>query len=85
MRKLLATISVISVFFIGCYKDHGDGTVISNPTDGQIVVSTYNSNLSTPAKLSILSKEGVTMWEKATPSAAVNFRKWMVNNKLRYT
>lgn len=74
----------LAVLCFSCRKDSLD-TILSNPTDGQIVLSEYNATYTSPAKLLVLDKNGNTISEKTTPTAAINLRKWEVNGKVRYT
>lgn len=79
---------VLSFVFIGCKKDHlaADGvTIMSNPTDGQVVLSTFSSNYKSPGNLTVLDKYGNIVSQKAIPTAAINFQKWQVNGKTRYS
>ena len=79
----------ILIVVFGCNKDKekaiGEVVTVSTPTDGEIVLSTYTGDYSTPSKILILDKNGSTIFEKEIPVAAVNFRKWQVNGKIRYT
>jgi arylsulfate sulfotransferase len=74
---------------LGCKKD-GDDSVgkieaLSNPTEGQIVLSPYAYPYTNPGKLLVLNKNGSKIFEKTTPVAAISFKKWVVNGKVRYT
>lgn len=73
---------VLSALFLSCKKDE---SIIDGPTEGQVVVSTYTTPYSNPGKLMVLDKTGSTVWEKATAAAVINFKKWQVNGKTRYT
>jgi hypothetical protein len=87
MKKNVAAL-LISILFIGCKKDKSDAlqvTMLNNPTDGEIVLSTYSSKLSSPANLMIIDKNGNVLTRNNTSTAAVNFKKWVVGNKVRYT
>lgn len=72
-----------SILFIGCKKDGavGDAEILSDPTEGQIVLSTFT----TTGNLMVLDKDGSILKKQATPTAAINFTKWQVNGKIRYT
>jgi arylsulfate sulfotransferase len=89
MRQICTAFAlVLSVIFSGCTREHlgADGvTVLSNPTDGQIVLSTFSSNYKTPGNLTVLDKYGKTVLQKSTPTAAINFQKWQANGKTRYS
>ncbi len=85
MRNLFTSLSLLALLSIGCKKDNEDGIVLSNPTNGQIVLSTYATPLNYPSKLLVLDKTGLTLMQKTIPTAAVNFRKWQVGGKTRYT
>jgi arylsulfate sulfotransferase len=82
--RSFAIVALTLFLFASCKKDN-TVAIDNGPTEGQVVLSTYSAALSSPGKLSILDKNGTTLWEKTTPTAPVNFRKWTVNNKVRYT
>lgn len=85
MKDLLFALLGLSVLSIGCKKNDSNVLTLSNPTDGQIVLSTYNTPLTNPSKLMILDKNGKTIWQKTIPVAAINFKKWQQNGKTRYS
>lgn len=89
MRQICTAFTlVLALFFTSCTREHlaGNGvTILSNPTDGQIVLSTFSSNYKLPGSLTVLDKYGNTLSQKATPTAAINFQKWQVNGKTRYS
>ncbi|RYE17354.1 MAG: hypothetical protein EOP45_15940 [Sphingobacteriaceae bacterium] len=89
MSKCAVLILSISLFFISCKKDDvkndvGSVATVANPTEGQIVLSTYGTTTS-PSLLLILDKSGNTVFKKTVSVAAYNFKKWQVNGKTRYT
>ena len=88
MRKYPAALVLfLSFIFVNCKKDHGNDSVeiLNGPTDGQMVTSTFSANYKEPGNLLVLDKNGNTVWQKTTPTAAINFQKWQVNGKTRYT
>jgi arylsulfate sulfotransferase len=76
-------IIIISLIFISCKKNNEN--IIGNSTDGEIVLSTYSANLSSASTMVVLDKYGNSIFERTVPNAAINFRKWTVNGKTRYT
>lgn len=85
MKNFLAACGAAALLcFVGCKKDETKVEVLANPTDGQIVVSTYGS-LTKSAVLQVLDKNGQTINQKTTPYAAINFSKWQVNGVTRYS
>lgn len=88
MKKLITASLLLSVFFSACKKDGSDTvmvTTLSNPTEGEIVLSTYSAQLTASSSLMILNKAGHILRRQKTPMAAVNFRKWEVGGTIRYT
>lgn len=87
MRTFTKILVVASALFTGCKKDGsvGNAEILSDPTEGQTVVSTYSGTYSAAGNLMILDKFGSILKQKSTPTAAINFTKWQVNGKIRYT
>jgi arylsulfate sulfotransferase len=83
MRNTLTSlILVLLVSFTACKKEDRSA-IMNNPTEGEMVLSTFN--IPTPGKLMRLDKNGKVLWEKNMPVAAINFQKWQVAGKTRYT
>ena len=78
-----ALVLVLSVLCYSCKKNNED--IIGKATEGQIVLSTYSSNLSSAATLAVLDKNANSIMERQVPTAAINFKRWQVNGKIRYT
>src|SRR5205085_1087911 len=53
--------------------------------EGQIVLSTYSANLASPSTMAVLDKYANSVMQRTVPTAAINFKKWEVNGKTRYT
>ena len=70
--------------FAGCKKSDLL-TITDQPAEGEMVFSTFNTPYTNPGRLMVLNKDGETLWEKTLPEAAINFRKWEVAGKTRYT
>ncbi len=90
MRSRFATLLLILlIVFAGCKKDKASSdeevVILDNPTDGQIVLSTYGFPYTNASKLLILDKNGAKLTEKTIPVAAANFKRWTVNGRVRYT
>ncbi len=87
MRNVATTLALaLTIFFVSCKKDNDNGdTIISDPTEGQIVLSTYSTPYTNSGKLQVLDKNGKTLIEKTTPTTAMDFKKWQYPGKTRYT
>src|SRR5690349_8543310 len=81
--KVLLLALVVSFLTFGCKKNAEN--IFGKSADSQIVLSTYSSNLASAAVLAVLDKNANSLMEKTVPTAAINFKKWEVNGKTRYT
>jgi len=81
--RVLLFVLVVSCLSFGCKKD-GEN-ILGKSTESQIVLSTYSSNLSSAAVLAVLDKNANSIMERTVTTAAINFKKWEVNGKTRYT
>lgn len=85
MKNLCKTLLLsLLIANAGC-KKNDSGIVVNDPTEGQVVLSTFSTPLTNPGKLMVLDKKGKKIWEKNMPGASIDFRKWQVNGKVRYT
>lgn len=82
---------LLTLLIAGCKKDStstatGDNTVTvnSNSSGGEILLSVYNS-AETSGKATILNGDGVVIKEKETEGIVMNFQKWAIDGKTRYT
>lgn len=87
-NSCIAAVLFLSCLFTNCKKEDkaAEGvTVFSNPTDGQIVLSTYGTPYTKPSHLAILDNRGNAVWQQTLPVAGFNLQKWVVDGKTRYT
>jgi arylsulfate sulfotransferase len=93
MKHLFSALFAIMplVLFTNCNKDDESSankpftiTTNNNPSAGDILVAPFTSGNST-GKLYILDQNGNILKEKTTDALAINFERWLIDGKVRYS